>query len=144
MEMDSQGRLWVGRGVYWTFFLMVGLAVAQAMQDLMHLLLSLGWKGLGCINLQPSVTISNNFWLEVSPSNLRWLSPNIYKWLINSKFRWLTLISFCDFVGEEKCDDNHHWGWSQIKTNYDQQQCLMEAEASMALKMIQMNTHNHT
>lgn len=64
--------------------------------------------------------------------------------MINSKFRWLTLISFCDFVGEEKCDDFHHWEWSQIKTDYDQQQCLMEVEASMALKLIQMDTHNHT
>jgi len=38
------------------------------------------------------------------------------------------------FVGEEKCDNFHHWVWSQIKTKNYQQQCLMEVEASMVLK----------
>jgi len=44
-------------------------------------------------------------------------------------------LFFHGFVGEEKCDDCHHWAWIQIKTNYGQQQCLMEVEAYMALKL---------
>jgi len=37
MEMDSQGQLGVGRGVYRPCFMMVGLAMAHAVQDLMYL-----------------------------------------------------------------------------------------------------------
>jgi hypothetical protein len=38
--MDSQGILEVGRGVYKTLFLMAGLEMAQAVQDLIYLMTS--------------------------------------------------------------------------------------------------------
>jgi hypothetical protein len=40
MEMDSHVLLGVGRGVYTPCFLVVGLAIAQKMQDLIYLLTS--------------------------------------------------------------------------------------------------------
>jgi hypothetical protein len=40
MEMDSHGLSGAGRGVYKPCFLVVGLAIAQAMQDLIYLLTS--------------------------------------------------------------------------------------------------------
>jgi hypothetical protein len=40
IEMDSHGLSGVGRGVYMPCFLVVGLEIAQAMQDLIYLLTS--------------------------------------------------------------------------------------------------------
>jgi hypothetical protein len=40
IEMDSHGLSGVGRGVYRPCFLVVGLAIAQAVQDLIYLLTS--------------------------------------------------------------------------------------------------------
>jgi hypothetical protein len=40
IDMDSHGLLGVGRKVYMTCFIVVGLEIAQAMQDLIYLLTS--------------------------------------------------------------------------------------------------------
>ena len=47
----------------------------------------------------------------------------------------------CGFTGEGKSDGYRHWGWSQIKENHGKQQCLMEVEAYLALKLIS-NKHS--
>lgn len=49
----------------------------------------------------------------------------------------------CGFTSEGKCDGCYHWGWSQIKENHGKQQCLMEVEAYLALKLIS-NKHSQS
>ena len=59
---------------------------------------------MGCFNSQFRVTISNNFWLELSISNLRGLSQGNVRYSIDNDWKqiWLTLEFFLNvfYAGE--------------------------------------------